>query len=100
MVQSIPIETTTHGKLSWEIIHPFAFMWYLSTVCEFGVLMADSIAKAPKNILRLILYGDELTPGNPLRADLGRQAFKRSFLRGCCIEKTGRTKIIDISKAV
>ena len=76
VVQSIPIETTTNGELSWEIIHPFAFMWYLSTVCvQFGVMMADSIAMAPKNILRLILYGDELTPGNPLRADLGRQAF-------------------------
>jgi hypothetical protein len=57
----------------WDYVHPLAFMYYLSSISQpFGELLASMIDRAPRG-LRLVLYGDEMTPGNPLRTDKGRQ---------------------------
>ena len=76
VVQSmrLPLEGESE-PYALEFIHPFAFIWYLSSVCaEFSAIMMASVVAAANHSLSLLLYGDELTPGNPLRADLGRQA--------------------------
>ena len=76
VVQHIVFATNGGADFTWPIIHPFAYIWHLSkTVPDFGAVMAASIAAADGRTLELILYGDELTPGNPLRADGGRCAF-------------------------
>ena len=52
----------------FEFISPAAFLNYLSSTCNaFSNLLAF-----PNNSATLLLYGDEMTPGNPLRADGGR----------------------------
>ena len=75
VVQSLAIPMKSGPTLAWEFINPFAFIWYLSTICiQFSDMMANA-ARAAGHKLRFLLYGDELTPGNPLRVDGGRQAF-------------------------
>ena len=75
VVQRVAIPMTTGPPLAWEFINPFAFIWYLSTICcEFSEMMANAARNAGHK-LRFLLYGDELTPGNPLRVDGGRQSF-------------------------
>ena len=37
--------------------------------------MMAKAARDAGHMLRFLLYGDELTPGNPLRPDGGRQSF-------------------------
>ena len=76
VVQAIEIEHVDDGPIRWMIIHPFAFIWYLSSICDdFAQVMMSSTQSAVNRCLDLILYGDELTPGNPMRSDGGRQAF-------------------------
>ena len=56
----------------FEYVAPAAFLNYLSCMCdEFSNVLATS--HFPNNTATLILYGDEMTPGNPLRADGGRE---------------------------
>jgi hypothetical protein len=76
VMQSMTLELTDGETMQWDIIHPFAFIYYLSTLCaQFAATMAASVSRAQPRPLRFVLYGDELTPGNPLRSDLGRQSF-------------------------
>ena len=57
----------------WDYVHPFAFLYHLSSLSQpFAEMLASMIDSAPHG-LRLVLYGDEMTPGNPLRTDKGRQ---------------------------
>ena len=55
----------------WSFCHPKALVYYLSTICAaFGSLMEScSIAGVP---MRIIIYIDELCPGNPLRTEKSR----------------------------
>ena len=56
----------------WSFIHPCALLYHLSDVCtSFGDLMGELIGLQFRK-LRVILYIDELTPGNPLRVDKAR----------------------------
>ena len=67
---------------SWEFIHPFKLMYYLTTVSEsFASMFHDAVTRAHGK-LRLIVYGDEFTPGNPNRIDGGRSlmAFYYTFV--------------------
>ena len=54
----------------WNFCHPLAFLWYLASLSpEFFALMAETMQAG---CLNLILYIDEVVPGNPLRHDKGR----------------------------
>ena len=68
VVQSISTGIT--GLASWQICHPMALMWYLSTISSFFADLfspfADGVA------LRVVIYIDEICPGNPLRPDKAR----------------------------
>ena len=56
-----------------DIISPFALLFYLTSVSvAFAELMRTAVLKG-LGCLSLLLYSDELTPGNPLRSDQGRQ---------------------------
>ena len=56
----------------FEYVSPAAFLNYLSCMCdEFSDVLEATYF--PNNAATLILYGDEMTPGNPLRADGGRE---------------------------
>lgn len=58
---------------SWEYCHPLALMYYLASVsASFFELMQEVLASA-NGPLRVIVYIDEIVPGNPFRHDQGRK---------------------------
>ena len=58
------------GLKKWDYCHPWAFLYYLSSISEpFAALMAALEAKGP---LKILLYIDEVVPGNVMRHDKGR----------------------------
>ena len=71
VVQTIDLPTQRMPK--WQICNPLAFMYYLSMLAApFFLVMQEAVAAAPRGILNVILYIDEVCPGNPLRHDKGR----------------------------
>ena len=55
----------------WDYIHPMALLYYLSIISfAFALMLADSAV--PGIPMRLIIYIDEICPGNPLRPDKAR----------------------------
>ena len=63
-----------------EYVHPCAYFFYLSSICErFSKLINDLLDTVGAQPLNVIVYGDEMTPGNPLRPDDGREAWQWSF---------------------
>jgi hypothetical protein len=74
VVQQVGVPLVDGTTFAWDIINSFAFMYYLTSLCvPFARIMHDSL-RAAGGQLQLVLYGDELTPGNVLRPDKGRQA--------------------------
>ena len=55
----------------WSYINPMALLYYLSTLSSDFALMMASCA-TPGVPLNIILYIDEIAPGNPLRPDRAR----------------------------
>ena len=55
----------------WDICHPFAYLWYLTTISVQFATVMETCGRAGRP-LRLVLYMDEMVPGNPFRADKGR----------------------------
>ena len=63
-----------------DYVHPCAYLYYLSSICDhFAHFMNDLLDQIGLNPLSIIVYGDEMTPGNPLRPDKGREAWQWSF---------------------
>ena len=70
VVQEIQLDAPKLPK--WEICHPYAFLWHLTVISAgFQKIMHD-ITAAGTRTLRLIIYADELTPGNPYRPEKSR----------------------------
>ena len=71
VVQQMPLAT---AKLpTWEYCDPMALLVYLASVSiAFFDIIADAVESAAGGVLRMILYIDEICPGNPLRHDKGR----------------------------
>jgi hypothetical protein len=59
------------GLKVWEYCHPMAFMHYISTLTDsFGLLMSACL---PRNMTgHIIVYIDEICPGNPFRPEKSR----------------------------
>lgn len=71
VVQKMPLPLP--GLPIWEYCHPLAFIHYMSTISvAFASTMDTTITAASGTPLRIILYIDEICPGNPLRPDKGR----------------------------
>ena len=65
----------------WSFTHPLALLYHLATLnSAFGELMVNSMQ--PGKPMTLVLYMDEITPGNPLRPEKSRtmQAIYWAFL--------------------
>ena len=63
-----------------DYVHPCAYFYYLSMICEnFCKFINDTLDTIGTRPLRIVVYGDEMTPGNPLRPDQGREAWQWSF---------------------
>ena len=55
----------------WEICHPFAWLWYLTHIStHFRDIMQSCIVGGRP--LNLVIYADELVPGNPYRPEKSR----------------------------
>ena len=55
----------------WDYVHPMALLYYLALISTaFGDMMAESAV--PGVPMRVIIYIDEICPGNPLRPDKAR----------------------------
>ena len=62
------------GVEPWEFCHPLAYLRYISTLNNsFGEVMQSCLAAVPGEALTVILYMDELCPGNPYRPEKARK---------------------------
>ena len=66
------------GELhDWRFCNPFAWMWYMSTLSPmFGEVMRGCLL--PGQPMTIVLYLDEVAPGNPLRPSSCRK-FQASY---------------------
>ena len=72
MVQQIQIGTSSLSM--WDICNPLAFLYYMSSISTyFCTVMRDCATRRAGLPLRLVLYADEMIPGNPFRPDQGRK---------------------------
>ena len=56
-----------------DVCNPFAFLYYLCTISvSFANLMAECCDQAGAHGLRLVIYMDEMVPGNPYRPEKSR----------------------------
>ena len=57
----------------WHYLNPFAFVWHLCSINQWLFnLVAATARNAPGGVLSIIVYIDEINPGNPLHPELGR----------------------------
>ena len=67
---------------NWEYVHPCAYLYYISTLIDaFGDVMRSCFR--PGEAMRIVLYMDELCPGNPFRTDKAR---KLQAVYWCCLQ--------------
>ena len=72
MVQQIEIGTSKLAK--WDVCDPCAFLYYMSSISmPFCSVMRTCVQKAGSMPLRLVIFMDEMVPGNPFRPDKGRK---------------------------
>lgn len=55
-----------------DIVHPFAFLYYLTKISAHFAQLMYECCRDNVNPLRLIVYADEMTPGNPFRPEKTR----------------------------
>ena len=74
VMQTIQLETDSPGKpFTWPFIHPLALVYALSKISSgFARIMKQCIDKLGTRAMRVVLYVDEVRPGNVLRPDAGR----------------------------
>ena len=66
------IEIGVPGLQNWEICHPYAYLWHLTSISpNFRKIMADCSSVGEP--LSLIVYADSLVPGNPFRPEKSRK---------------------------
>ena len=67
------MDLTVEGKLyRWPFLDPFATLWYSCQICPgYALMLRDSLAGTVGGI---VIYADEVTPGNVLRPDSGTLA--------------------------
>ena len=70
-----PVQTIDLGTpqlRAWEYAHPFALLYYLSSISSaFAALMSETVSRV-SSPLKMVIYSDEIKPDNPLRPDNGR----------------------------
>ena len=62
-----------HASMTqWHYINPFAFVAHLCSINDWFYDLLTRAAAAPHETLSIIIYIDEINPGNPLRPDKAR----------------------------
>ena len=70
IVQTLELQSAQMPQ--WHYINPFALLAYLCIVNRFLYDLIITAADAAGGVLRIIVYIDDVNPGNPLRPDQGR----------------------------
>ena len=77
LLQFVTARTERGGELKIPISHPFALLvTAVEQAKEFSMLLHDLLLEKPsttENPWQLLLYGDEVTPGNPLATNKKRK---------------------------
>ena len=61
-------------------VHPCAVLYYLTSIStDFARFIDSLLDNQGTKPLNVVVYGDEMTPGNPLRPDTGRGSWQWSF---------------------
>ena len=86
----------------WEIAHPMAFLYYLTSISSaFVRVMAHAVQV--KGSLTIVLYMDEICPGNPNRPEKSRtlQAIYWAFLEWpqYILQRTGAWPIFGVLRS-
>ena len=65
------IRIGAHKLEYWENCHPFAYLWYMTHISP---TFADAMMRRTRvgRPLRLVIFADELCPGNPFRPEKSR----------------------------
>ena len=67
------VELNAKGLKYLDYVNPFAFLWYLTMIsATFSTLMYKACNENSGNPLRLIIFCDEMCPGNPFRPEKSR----------------------------
>ena len=78
LLQSIDVQNTEGGILTFPVCNPSAFLWIAVTECDrfssFMLARLHENPSTPEAPWTLLLYSDEVTPGNPL-ATLNNRKF-------------------------
>ena len=77
LLQTIELDGKLGGKVMLRFVHPFAFLWHAFSACTpFHSLITERMHVHPCTMdvpWNLILYSDEVTPGNVLARDVTRK---------------------------
>ena len=72
VLQHMDLTVTVDGRPTpyrWPYLDPFATLWLACKLCiAFAVMCRDAVRDGPGSV---IIYADEVTPGNVLRPDSG-----------------------------
>ena len=72
--------TKLDGDYVLTYVHPCAILYYLTSISkDFATFINGVLDSQGAKPLNVIVYGGEMTPGNPLRPDEGRKARQWSF---------------------
>ena len=70
IMQTITVRLTTNEEKQLYVANPFAMLWTAVSDCvPFAALFKNRLLQKPPSVehpWRIILYSDEVTPGNPL----------------------------------
>ena len=98
------IEVGMPGLKFLDICHPFAMLQYLCTISlPFGDMLYTAVQKAAGQPLRLVIYADEMCPGNPFRPEKSRtlQCIYWTFIDfpGYVLSRTFSWKVLCLIRA-
>ena len=85
LIQPVAVPLTNGKEFAWHICNPFALMHFVCANCpSFAELISQrhrQHSSSPESPWRLIIYQDEVTPGNLLKVDNARKVmmFYMSF---------------------
>ena len=77
--QRVPLQKKNGTVYNLEIINPFAMLFHVVATCgAFSAMFCTALRATPPSLARpwnLIMYADEVVPGNPLKG----QNFRKSY---------------------
>lgn len=90
MVREWQVDGTEGKKVTIHYVHPAAHLWYMVHNCEpFSAFMEELLRdtpSSPQQKYQIVLYADEVSPGNQLKTDNRRKCYVYywALLATCC----------------